>query len=126
VQTAGDILVVDDDQPTVDLIAEVLMEEGYTVRAALTPEDARMLIVDRRPDLLLVDLHIPGKTGDVLVCDLKHDGLADVPVILMTADAQAARELPLDDITYCLTKPFDIDELVECVATYIRWNRAAS
>jgi DNA-binding response OmpR family regulator len=126
-QIAGDILVVDDDQPTVELIAELLTDEGYTVRAALTPSDARVLLLERRPDLVLIDLHIPGKNGDVLVCDLKDDGLAGVPILLMTADTRAAQELSMEGIAYCLVKPFDLDELVGCVAKHVRReDRAAA
>ena len=122
-QTAGDILVVDDDAPTVAVIAEVLTGEGYTVRTALTPADARAAIVECHPDLMLLDLLLPGKTGDILVQDLKDDGLAHVPVILMTANVQAARECSMDGIAYCLMKPFDLDDLIECVAKYILRNR---
>jgi DNA-binding response OmpR family regulator len=124
-QSAGDILVIDDDQPTVDLIAEVLMEEGYTVRTALYPADARAAIVARRPDLVLLDFYLPGKTGDVLARDLAGDGLANVPIVLMTTNAEAVRELSMEGIAYCLMKPFDLDELVECVAKHIRPDRAA-
>ncbi|HEU5099164.1 MAG TPA: response regulator [Roseiflexaceae bacterium] len=118
-QSAGDILVVDDDQPILDLIAEVLKDEGYTVRTALTPDCARAAITERRPDLLLLDLTLPGVTGDVVAREFKNDSLADVPIVLMTADTRAAKELSMEDIDYCLVKPFDLDELVECVAKYI-------
>jgi DNA-binding response OmpR family regulator len=124
--SAGDILVVDDDEPTAALIAEVLTDEGYVVRSALHPADARAAITKQRPDLLLLDLHLPGKTGDVLVQDLKDDGLAQVPIILMTADAKAARERSMDGIAYCLMKPFDLDELTECVAKHIQRDSIAT
>src|SRR5690349_1328511 len=119
-QSVGDILVVDDDEPTATFIAEALSDEGYTVHTALYPAHVRAVIIKQRPDLVLLDLHLPGKTGDILVQDLKEDGLAYVPVVMMTADAQAARELSMDGIAYCLMKPFDLDDLVECVAKHIR------
>jgi CheY-like chemotaxis protein len=125
-QTAGYILVVDDHEPTVAFIAEALTDEGYTVRTALTAADARVAIAEQRPDLILIDLYLPDKTGDALVHDLKQDGLAHVPVILMTVAAQAARELSMDGIAFFLMKPFNLDELVECVAKHIPWNRAAA
>ena len=123
-QTAGDILVVDDDEPTVVFIAEALRDEGYVVRTALHPADARVALTRQRPDLMLLDLHLPGKTGDMLVQDLKDDGLAHVPVIIMTADTRAAHELAMDGIAYCLLKPFDLNDLIACVAKYIRQDRA--
>ncbi len=121
-QTTGDILVVDDDQSIADLIAEVLTEESYTVRACLTLADARALIAEHRPDLVLLDLHMPGETGHTLVYDLTTDGLADVSIILMTADAQAVHTLSMRGIDFYLPKPFDLDELIDCVAKHIRRN----
>src|SRR5438105_3432955 len=100
-QTAGDILVVDDEQSIVDLITEVLEYEGYSVRASLTVADARAAIVEYHPDLMLLDLLLPGEMGDILVQDLKDDGLGHIPVILMTANLQAARECSMDGIAYC-------------------------
>ena len=125
-QTAGDILVVDDDEPTVTFIAEALRDEGYTVRTALIAADARAALITQRPELVLLDLHLPGKTGNILVQDLKEDGLGEIPIILMTADATTARELSMDGIAFCLMKPFDLDELLACVAEYIRRNRATA
>jgi len=124
--SVGDILVVDDDAPTVAFIVEALTDEGYTVRTALHPADARAAITERPPDLVLLDLHLPGKTGDILVQDLKDDGRAHVPIVLMTADARAARELSMDGIAYCLMKPFDLDELVACAATHIQRDSTAA
>jgi len=123
-QYAGDILVVDDEPAIVELIAEVLMDEGYSVRTAFTPEDARTAIAERRPDLMLLDIYLRGEKGDALARDLNSDGRANVSVILMTADAKAAGELSMESIAYCLLKPFDLDELVDCVTKHIRRNSA--
>ena len=119
-QSIGDILVIDDEPTIVGFIAEALTDEGYIVRTALHPEDARATITERHPDLVLLDLHMPRTTGDVLARDFKQAGLADVPIIMMTADAQQARELPMEGIDYCLAKPFGLDELIACVAKHIR------
>ena len=63
---------------------------------------------------------MPGQTGDVFVRDLRRDGRADVPVILMTADSVSANALETEGIAFCLLKPFDLDDLLACVAKYIR------
>ncbi len=125
-QHEGDILVIDNEPTIVEFIIEALTDEGYVVRTALTAADARATIAERQPDLVLLDLHMPGKSGDVLARDLKTDGLAHIPIIIMTADAQATKSLAMDDIDYCLAKPFDLDELIECVAKHIRRNRATN
>ena len=125
-QSIGDILVIDNEPTIVGFIAEALTDEGYTVRTALDPQDARATIAARHPDLVLLDLHLPGTRGDVLARDFKNDGLADVPIVMMTADAQIAKSLSMEDIDYCLAKPFDLDELIECVAKYIRRSGTAA
>jgi len=51
---------------------------------------------------------------------LRNDGLVDLPIILMTADAHATGELSMEEIDSYLPKPFDIDDLVDCVARHIR------
>jgi len=120
---AGDILIVDDDQPIVDFITEALSDEGYTVRSAFSVASALDATAAQLPDLIIMDLHMPGKTGDVFVRDLRRDGHADLPVILMTADAVSARALETEGIAFCLLKPFDLDDLIDCVEKYIRRNR---
>jgi len=121
-QSIGDILVIDNEPTIVDFIAEALTDEGYTVRTALDPQDARATIAARHPDLVLLDLHMPGTNGDVLARNIKNDGLVDVPIVMMTADAQIAKSLSMEDIDYCLAKPFGLDELIECVAKHIPRN----
>jgi DNA-binding response OmpR family regulator len=117
---AGDILIVDDDQPIVDFITEALTDEGYTVRSAFSVASALDATAARLPDLIIMDLHMPGKTGDVFVRDLKRDGGADVPVVLMTADSASAKALEAEGVAMCLLKPFDLDDLLAYVAKYIR------
>ena len=125
-QSLGDILVIDNEPTIVEFIAEALTDEGYTVRTALYPADARATITERHPDLVLLDLHMPGTSGDVLARDFKNDGLVDVPIVMMTADAQIAKSLSMEDIDYCLAKPFDLDALIACVAKHIRRTRTAA
>jgi len=116
----GDILIVDDDQPIVDFIAEALADEGYTVRSAFSVASALDATAARIPDLIIMDLHMPRKTGDVFVREFRRDGRADVPVILMTADSASAKALEAEGIALCLLKPFDLEDLLACVVQYIR------
>ena len=117
---AGDILIVDDDQPIVDFITEALADEGYTVRSAFSVASALDAMAARIPDLIIMDLHMPGKTGDIFVRDLRHDGHADLPVVLMTADSVSAKALEAEGLALCLLKPFDLDDLLACVAKHIQ------
>ena len=117
---AGDILIVDDDQPIVDFITEALADEGYTIRSAFNVASALDAMAARLPDLIIMDLYMPGKTGDMFVRDLRRDGRTDLPVVLMTADSQSAKALEAEGIATCLLKPFDLDDLLACVAKHIR------
>jgi len=118
--THGDILVVDDNQPIVEFISEALQDEGYTVRTALDQARARALIGERRPDLILVDLHLGSTNGSALVRQLADLEGANVALILMTADNQAAQALALKKGAICLLKPFGLDDLIDCVEKHIR------
>lgn len=117
---AGDILIVDDDQPIVDFITEALADEGYSVRSAFSVASALDATAAHAPDLIVMDLHMPGKTGDMFVRELRRAGRTDLPVVLMTADSMSAKALEAEGIAFCLLKPFDLDDLLACVAKHIR------
>src|SRR5690242_6031488 len=119
-------LVVDNDPPTLELIAEELSDEGYTVRAVLTPAAARAAIREQHSDLVLVDLHLSEIAGDAQACELRSTGLVDAIIILMTDDVRKTKELALDGIDFCLLKPFDLEELLDCVAQQLRLWQAHS
>ena len=117
---SGTILAIDNDAPTVDLIAELLTDEGYVVHTASNADCALALALEIRPDLVLCDLHMPGRDGIWLVEGLRTYGLIDVPIVMMTADTNAPKRLSAYHVDICLLKPFDLDELLDCVATHIR------
>jgi CheY-like chemotaxis protein len=109
-------LVVDDEAPIVEFMHEALIDEGYIVYSATDGDRAMALAKAQRPDLIVCDLHMPGRTGLSFLECIQHNGLADIPVVLMTADAQAAQKLPERSFAACLLKPFGLDELFDCVA----------
>jgi DNA-binding response OmpR family regulator len=116
----NDILVVDDDQAIVDFVVGALLEAGYMCCAAFEGESALMAIKMARPALVLLDLHMPGLTGLDVVAQLRREALDHVPVVLMTADAVAAAELPATLFPEYLLKPFTVDSLLACVARFMR------
>jgi two-component system, OmpR family, phosphate regulon response regulator PhoB len=118
--TINDILVVDDDQATVEFVVEALREERYLCCAAYDGESALLAIESARPALILLDLHMPGLTGLEVAAQLRRHGLAHVPVVLMTADAAALAQFPETTFPAYLLKPFEIDTLFECVARFVR------
>ncbi len=108
------ILVVDDDERLRRLLVRYLSDHGFRVTAAADAAEARACLRSLRPDLMILDVTMPGETGLDLVDDLRRSGDAELPVLLLTArgapeDRIAGFEAGADDY---LGKPFDPYELV--------------
>jgi DNA-binding response OmpR family regulator len=106
------ILIVDDDRTLLMFIQEYLEREGFTVSAAGGGEKALRLFYQDRPDLVVVDVMMPGMDGWELCARLQE--LSDVPIIMLTAktsenDKLRGFRLGVDDY---ITKPFSMAELV--------------
>jgi DNA-binding NtrC family response regulator len=114
-QQATKVLVVDDDGPTVDFIMEALHDEGYAVRGAFDAVSALAAIKAEAPDVVLLDLLMPGVSGAELFRTLVERELATVPIILMTADNHAVESLIAEGVKFMLLKPFDLQTLLDCV-----------
>lgn len=114
-QQATKVLVVDDDRPTVDFIMEAFHDEGYAVRGAFDAVSALAAIKAEAPDVVLLDLLMPGVSGAELFRTLVERELATVPIILMTADNHAVESLIAEGVKFMLLKPFDLQTLLDCV-----------
>lgn len=111
------ILVVDDDPTIGDLIQEVLEQAGYGVQRAYSGTETLLVLQHRRPDLVLLDLMLPGLSGEALLPRL--EGL---PVIVVSAKAAVDDKvsLLLGGAADYLTKPFDTQELLARVTVQLR------
>ena len=111
------ILIVDDDAAIGDLEQEVLARAGYAVQRAYSGTEALLLLKNRRPDLVLLDLMLPGLTGEEVLPQLQG-----LPVIVVSAKAavQDKVALLLGGAADYLTKPFDARELLACVGALLR------
>lgn len=104
------ILVVDDNPTNLKLASALLRAEGHTVVPATDAEEAEALLAERVPDLILMDIALPGMDGLELTRRIKADPrLRHVPVIALTAfamkgDDDRAREAGCDGY---ITKPID-------------------
>jgi two-component system, NtrC family, nitrogen regulation response regulator NtrX len=116
----GDILVVDDEADIVNLVVELLQDEGYKVRSAFNGEMALAAIAQQQPAMILMDMYMPQMTGIMLLEHLKTNGVSDIPVVLMTASPRAAESLLNQGMVDYLAKPFDIDQLLQCVERHLR------
>ena len=114
------VFVVDDDQPTVELICEVLKDEGYQIRAFQDATSALAATEAAPPDVMLLDLRMPGVDGVDLFRVLAGRGLATMPIIFMTADSHAMQALIAEGVKFILLKPFDLETLLNCLTEAIR------
>lgn len=111
------ILIIDDDEHIGNLEQELLEREGYAVLRAYSGTEALLLLKRTRPDLVLLDLMLPGLSGEALLPEL--DG---IPVIVVSAKAgvEDKTALLLGGAADYLTKPFDARELLARVAVRLR------
>ena len=111
------ILIIDDDVTIGDLEQEVLEREGYAVQRAYSGTEALLLLKDSRPDLVLLDLMLPGLPGEEVLPQLKG-----IPVIVVSAKASVEDkvDLLLGGAADYLTKPFALEELAARVQAHLR------
>ncbi len=111
------ILVIDDDIHVGDLLQEALEREGYRVSRAYSGTEALMALDRARPDLILLDLTLPGLSGEELL-----PRLAGIPVIVVSAraDVDSKTALLLGGAADYVTKPFVLRELLARVAVRLR------
>lgn len=116
-------ILIADDEPNILLSLEFLMQrEGFQVLVARDGQQALDAILQQRPDLVLLDVMMPKKSGfDVLQAVREHDELAGLRILMLTAkgrDTDMAKGLALGADDY-MTKPFSTRELVEKVRTLL-------
>lgn len=121
------VLVVDDDDPIRDAVERGLGLHGYAVSGAPDAESALAMVGRRRPDLMVLDIGLPGMSGIDLCRSLREFGV-DVPVLMLSArdqvgDRVAGLQAGADDY---LVKPFALDELVARVQALLRRARATA
>jgi two-component system OmpR family response regulator len=106
------VLVVDDERFIVDLLAEVLTEEGFEVRRAYDGLAAWEDVSEVSPDLVLTDVFMPNLNGLELARRVQEKG---IPVVLMSAVASGAGGPGIGFIA----KPFDLEEILDVVNTVL-------
>lgn len=111
------IAVIEDDEPIGNLLEEALRGEGYGVLRAYSGTEAQYLLVQHTPDLVLLDLMLPGRSGEELLPLLRG-----VPVIVVSAkaDIDAKVDALLGGAADYVTKPFALKELLARVAVQLR------
>ena len=111
------IAVIEDDQPIGDLLEEVLEKEGYQVKRAYSGTEALYLLSKQPPDLVLLDLMLPGLAGEQVL-----EKISGIPVIVVSAKVGVDDKvkLLLGGAADYITKPFEIRELLARVKVQLR------
>lgn len=122
----GDILAVDDTPASLRLLTDLLTAEGYRVRSAINGELALHAAIAQPPELILLDVNMPGQDGFEVCRRLKvHERLNGVPVIFVSAMSEMPEKLKgfdLGAVDYVI-KPFQREELLARVRTHLELYR---
>jgi len=117
------ILIVDDEEAIREMISVALELAGFQWLEAENGQEAHMLVVDERPDLILLDWMLPGVSGIELARRLKRDeNTGEIPIIMLTAKSEEDNKIQgldagADDY---ITKPFSTRELVSRINAVMR------
>ncbi|MCL6478788.1 MAG: response regulator [Peptococcaceae bacterium] len=106
------LLIVDDQQGVRRLLYEAFSDEGYQVRIAAGGQEALKLICQEMPDIVLLDIKMPGMNGLETLAELRKTD-PDVPVLMMTAygDLEMVSRAKKLGVRHYITKPFDLNEV---------------
>lgn len=109
--------IIDDDEYIGDMLEEILGKQGYGVMRAYSGTEALLLLQQEKPDLILLDLMLPGLSGEEVLPKIK-----DIPVIIMSAKGEVHKkvDLLLGGAADYVTKPFDVDELLARIQVQLR------
>ena len=117
------IMIIDDDVCIGDMLEELLAKENYSTVRAYSGTEALLYLSSHRPDLILLDLMLPGLSGEELLPLVRN-----IPVIVLSAkaDINDKVELLMGGAADYITKPFHSAELLARIAVQLRETAAAA
>lgn len=113
------VLVVDDEEPIRTIVADVLKDEGYDVSLAVDGTDALSSCRESCPDLILLDLNMPGVDGRQFLAAYRLDEGRHAPVVIFSAVKSASRVATDVAADGFLSKPFLIADLAATVRRHL-------
>jgi len=121
--TGKDILIIEDDEILRDLVAEWLDLAGYRVRVAVDGEAGLAAVRDRRPAIVVTDIHMPGVGGAAVIAELRRAHPA-IPVIAISGHFRCGQGLTAEGAVAlgaarALVKPFSRGEMLGAVAALV-------
>lgn len=113
------VLVVDDEEEIRAAIRQILAEEGYGVETVASGEAALAAIAARAPDLILLDVNLPGVDGWQVLDELRSAAGEQTPVVVMTAGYDIQAQALDNGAQGYLGKPFDLEDLIAAVGAHV-------
>lgn len=113
-QTYHRILVVEDETRLRQIIVRNLMARGYAVREATTADDAVRAVLDEQPDLMLLDINLPDRSGWDVLRELRDRDIAVPTTVVSAVQIVPSRLAEFQPVAY-LTKPFPLEALLRLV-----------
>jgi DNA-binding response OmpR family regulator len=112
------VLLIEDEPNIIEAISFILSRDGWTVKTHSNGADAVELVKQRQPDVLILDVMLPGKSGYDILRELRDDPIsAKVPVLMLTARGQT-KDREIAERAGCdafMTKPFSNADVLETV-----------
>ncbi len=112
------ILIVEDNEKNMKLVRDILQVKGYETMEAGTAEDGLLMAAARKPDLVLMDIQLPGMNGIEALGELRaNPATADIPVIAVTASVMQQDRKHITEAGFdgYLGKPIDLKEFLDAV-----------
>jgi two-component system cell cycle response regulator DivK len=112
------ILIVEDNERNLKLVRDVLQVKGYTTIEAMTGEDGVKLAIEQKPDLVLMDIQLPGMNGiDALRVLRANPATSGIPIIAVTASVmqQDRKQITEAGFDAYVGKPINLKEFLEAV-----------
>lgn len=124
---AGPILVIEDDHTVLEMMTDILKSSGYQVIGLAYPDLVLEVVSHERPDLILMDIMLPARSGIEVADQLWINGFGTIPIIALSASSvmtDLARQAPF--FQRVLRKPFALEELLSSVADVVSDHLPAS
>jgi DNA-binding response OmpR family regulator len=112
------ILVVDDDKDILEVVRYLLTSHGFDVQTHSTGLNVPDIVMHYHPNLILLDVRLPGKLGTEICKELKQIN-THLPIILFSAHAEEGKSFAICDADGFIQKPFDIKELVDTINLHV-------
>jgi two-component system cell cycle response regulator DivK len=123
----GTILIVEDDEKSMRLVRDILQHAGHSTLEATTGEEGVQLAIDNRPELILMDIQLPGMNGIAALQRIReHPALDAVPVIAVSASVmpEDQRNIVSSGFDAFLTKPISLKPFLATVKRFLNEGRS--